>query len=147
MSLNQTIVDDLKAAMRARDDLRVSCLRMLKTSLKNKEVEKGRKLEDGEIIETISSMVRKGREAAKEYRDGGREDLASKEEQEIDILQHYLPRQLSRSEIEAILKEIIAELPEKNPKYLGKVMKTAMGRMSGQAEGKEVNQIARELLG
>ena len=145
MSLNQKIVEDLKAAMKAKDAARVSCLRMLKTSLKNLQVDKVRELTDEEIHAAISSSVRKSKEAAEEFRKGGREDLAIKEEHEIKILHDYLPQQLTPEEIEKTLREIIEEISASS-KDLGKVMKAAMARMAGQAQGKEVNEIARKLL-
>lgn len=147
MSLKQKIEDDLKAAMRAKDGVRVSCLRMLKTSLTNAEKEKRGELSDEESMTILSSLVRKGREAVGEFRKGGREDLAEKEEEEIRILYGYLPQQLTPEEIETQLKEIIAELSAGGPKDLGKVMKAAMARMAGRVQGKEVNEIAGKLLG
>jgi len=146
MSLHEKINQDLKEAMKAKDTMRLSCIRMLKASVKNKQVEKGRELEDEEIGALISSLVRKAKEAAKEFREGNREDLAQKEEDEIRIFYDYLPKQLSPEEIERILKEIFAELSATGPRDLGKVMKVAMERMAGQAQGKEVNTIARNLL-
>jgi hypothetical protein len=146
MPLHQQIVKDLTEAIKTKDELRTSCLRMLKTALKNKQVELGRELKDDEVQAVISSLVRKGREAVSEFRRGGREDLALKEERELEVFQGYLPRQLTDEEIEQELKEIIAELPEKSPRNLGAVMKTAMARMAGQAEGKKVNEMARKLL-
>ena len=147
MSLNEKIAQDLKAAIKAKNQIRVSCLRMLKTSVKNKEVENRRKLEDEEIRAIISSSVRKSKEAIEEFRRGNREDLALKETEEINILYEYLPRQLSSEEIEEILREIISDLSANGPKDLGKVMKSAMARMAGEAEGGAVNEIARRLLG
>jgi uncharacterized protein YqeY len=144
--LSQKIAEDLKAAMKAKDATRLSCLRMLKTSLKNKQIEKGSELEEKEIQTAISSLIRKGQEAAKEFRQGGREDLAAKEEEEIKIFHGYLPEQLAPADIEKNLKEIIAELSIDSSKDLGKVMKVAMARMAGKAQGKEVNEIARKLL-
>jgi uncharacterized protein YqeY len=146
MSLSEKITDDLKDAIKARDTLRTSCLRMLKTSVKNRQVEKGAILKDDEIRSIISSLIRKGQEAANEYRNGGREDLAVKEDLEVKIFYSYLPEQLSPEEIEIILKETISELSADSPKYLGKVMKAAMARIAGKAQGKEVNEIARKLL-
>ena len=146
MSLNQKIIDDLKTAMKAKDADLVSCLRMLKTSLKNLQIEKRRDLNDDEIQAVISSSVRKSKEAAEEFRKGDREDLALKEEQEIKYLYAYLPQQLSAEEIEKTLKQVIEELSAKSPKDLGKVMKEAMAKMAGQAQGKEVNEIAVKLL-
>lgn len=146
MSLSQKIIDDLKQAMKAKDTSRISCLRMLKSAMKNKQVEKGDELEDQEIQNVISSLIRKGQEAAKEFRAGERPDLASKEEEEIKIFYGYLPEQLTPADIEKNLKEIISEISATGPKDLGKVMKAAMARMAGKAQGKEVNEIARRLL-
>ncbi len=146
MSLSQKIIEDLKKAMKAKDTSRVSCLRMLKTALKNKQVEKGRELEDKEVQGVISSLVRKGQEAAKEFRGGNRPDLADKEEAEIKIYYEYLPEQLTPADVERILKEIISESSATGLKDLGTVMKAAMTRMGGKAQGKEVNEIARKLL-
>ncbi len=146
MPIEEKITNDLKAAMKAKEELRLSCLRLLKTSIKNKQVEKGEKLTDEEIEALISSAIRKGHEAAKEFKKGNREDLAAKEEAEIKILYDYLPEQLNSVEIEKVIKEIITELSISSPQDLGKVMKAAMARMSGKAQGKEVNEIARRLL-
>ena len=146
MSLNQKINEDFKTSLKAKDQMRTSCLRMLKTSMKNREVELGRELEDAEICAIISSSIRKGKEAVREFKKGEREDLASKEEEEIKIFYEYLPQQLTPEQVEKILKDVISEVSAESPKDLGKVMKTAMTRMAGQAQGKEVNEIARRLL-
>ena len=146
MPLSQKIIEDLKQAMKAKNTSRISCLRLLKTALKNKQVEKRRELEDEEIQTVISSLIRKGQEAAKEFRGGNRLDLAAKEEEEIKILYEYLPEQLTPADIEKNLKEIISELSATSLQDLGKVMKAAMARMAGKAQGKEVNEIARKLL-
>ena len=146
MTLNQKISDDLKNSIKSKDKARTSCLRMLKTGMKNLQVSKGRELEEDEIHTLISSMVRKAKEAAEEFRKGNREDLAQKEEFEVKILQEYLPQQLALHEIEGILKETISEVSAEGMKDLGKVMKIAMGKMAGRAQGKEVNEIARKLL-
>ena len=146
MSISQKIVEDLKGAIKAKDEALVSCLRLLKSNLKNKQVEKGKELSDEEIQSVISSLIRKGQEAAKEFRKGHREDLAIKEEQEVKVYYNYMPEQLGSEEIEAIIKETIVELSADSPKDLGRVMKAAMARMAGKAQGKEVNEIARRLL-
>jgi len=146
MSLNEKIVEDLKKAMKEKDSVRLSCLRMLKTALKNLEVDKQRKLEDDEIQGVISSLIKKGKESVVEFRKAGREDLALKEEAEVDVFYGYMPQQLTTEDITKILKEIIVELSAKRVSDLGKVMKTAMPRMAGKAQGKEVNEIARRLL-
>jgi uncharacterized protein YqeY len=146
MPIEEKITNDLKAAMKAKDEMRLSCLRLLKTSIKHKQVEKGEELKDEDIEAIISSSIRKGKEAAQEFNKGSREDLAAKEEAEIKILYDYMPKQLDSVEIEKIIKEIITELSIDSPTDLGKVMKAAMVRLSGKAQGKEVNEIARRLL-
>jgi len=146
MTLNQKISEDLKQAMKSKDGLRLSCLRMLRAAVKNLQVEKGHELDDEEIQSVISSMIRKGKEAAQEFRGGGREDLALKEEQEIEILYAYLPQQLTFEQIEATVRDVILELSAEGPKDMGKVMKTVMARMAGQAQGKDVSDIAKRLL-
>ena len=144
--LQQRITEDLKNAIRSKDDIRVSCLRLLKASIKNKQVEKGRDLTDEEVMGLISSAIKKGKEAVEAFRQGNREDLAGKEESEIKIFQEYLPRQLAREEIETVVREVMTQLGASGPKDLGRVMKEAVARMAGRADGKTVNEIARNLL-
>jgi uncharacterized protein YqeY len=146
MSLAQKIAEDLKQSIKDKNELRTSCLRMLKTALKNTQVEKMHELKDEEIQSVIVSLIRKGQEAAAEFRKGSREDMALKEEGEIKVYYEYLPKQLTPDEIEGILRETMAELSTSSTKDLGKVMKVAMQRMAGRAQGKEVNEIARKLL-
>jgi uncharacterized protein YqeY len=146
MSLVQKVAQDLKQSIKAKDESRTSCLRMLKTAIKNTQVEKMHELKDEEVQSVISSLIRKGQEAANEFRKGNREDMALKEEGEIKIFYEYLPKQLTPAEIEGILRETIAELSAASVKDLGKVMKVAMQRMAGRVQGKEVNEIARKLL-
>jgi uncharacterized protein YqeY len=146
MLLTQKIAEDLKTTMKLKDEVRLSCLRMLKTALKNRQIEKGSELKDDEIQSVISSLIKKGTEASTEFRRAGRGDLADKEDREIKILYEYLPEQLSHDEIEKILLETIKELSAESQKNLGKVMKIAMARMAGKAQGREVNDIARRLL-
>ncbi len=147
MSLSQRITAELKEAIKKKDAIRVSCMRMLKANLKNRRVEKGNDLEDKEIESVVSSLIRKGQEAAKEFREGGRLDLAEKEEEEIRIFYEFLPEQLDSAEIEKRIKEIISELSATGSEDLGRVMKAAMAQMAGKVQGKEVNEIARKLLG
>jgi len=146
MALEEQINEDLKRSMKSKDEPRTSCLRFLKSNLKNKQVEKMSKLEDDEICSIISSLIRRSMESVKEFRQGGREDLAAKEEYEIDILYGYLPKQLSPEEIEGIIRGTISELSAEGPKDLGRVMKAAMSRMAGRVQGKEVNEIVKKLL-
>jgi uncharacterized protein len=146
MSLNEKLLDDLKEAMKTKNAPRLSCLRMLKAALKNKQVEKGAPLDDREFEAVVSSMVRKSKESIEEFTKAGRLDLAQKESAEIEILHEFLPEQLTQEQIEHVVKEIISEVGASGHKDIGKVMRSAMERLSGKAQGKDVNQAAKKLL-
>ena len=146
MPLVEKIAQELKDAMKAKDEFRVSCLRMAKAALKNEQVARGHELNDDEARAVLLTLIRKGQDAAKEFRAGNRESMALKEEREVEIFYEYLPKQLGPEEIERILREVIAEVSAQGPKDLGKVMKAVMPRVAGKAQGKEVNEIARRLL-
>jgi len=145
--LVEEIAQDLKQALKAKDEARVSCLRVLKAAVTNEQGRRTEPLEEEDVHSVIQSLVRKGQEAALEFRKGHREDLAAKEEGEVKIFRGYLPQQLAPAEIESVLREVIAEVSASGSKDLGKVMKAAMGRLGGKVQGKEVNEIARRLLG
>jgi uncharacterized protein YqeY len=145
--LVEEIAQSLKAALKARDEARVSCLRVLKAAVTNEQGRRTEPLKDEDVQSVIQSLIRKGQEAAVEFQKGHREDMAAKEEAEVKIFSEYLPQQLAPAEIERVLKEIIAEVSASGPKDLGKVMKAAMGRLAGEVQGKEVNEIAKRLLG
>lgn len=146
MSLQEQIAEDIKQSMKAKDAIRLSCLRMLRAAIKNVQVEKGHELQDDEIQTVVSSLIRKGKEAADQFKAGNRDDLAAKEEKEIEVLYGYLPQQLTPEQIEAKVREIISELSITSPKDMGKVMKAAMAKMAGQAQGKDISDITKRLL-
>lgn len=146
MPLNEKLLDDLKEAMKTKDPQRLSCLRMLKTALKNKQVEKMAPLDETEFQAVVSSMVRKCKEAFEEFTKAGRPDLAEKEAAEVEILREYLPAQLTQEQVEKTVAQIIAELGAAGPGDLGKVMKAAMARMAGRAQGNDVSAAAKKLL-
>jgi len=146
MSFDEKLLRDLKEAMKAKDATRLSCLRMLKAALKNREVEKMGPLDENEFQAVVSSLVRKCRESVEEFTKAGRPDLAEKESVEVEILHQYLPEQLTPDQIEEKTGEIITELGATGIKDLGKVMKAAMARMAGRAQGSDVNAAAKKLL-
>jgi uncharacterized protein YqeY len=146
IALVEKIAQDLKAAIKAKDEARLSCLRVLKAAVTNEQGRRTEPLREEDVQAVIQSLIRKGQEAAVEFRKGHREDMAAKEEGEVKILSGYLPQQLAPAEIENVLKEIIAENSASGPKDLGKVMKAAMGRLAGKVQGKEVSEIAKRLL-
>jgi len=144
--LVEKIAHDLTDAIKTKDARRLSCLRVLKAAVTHEQGRRTQPLEEEDVQAVIQSLIRKGQEAAVEFRKGHREDMAAKEEGEVKILSGYLPQQLAPAQIEKALKEIIAEVSASGPKDLGKVMKAAMGRLSGKVQGKEVNEIAKRLL-
>jgi uncharacterized protein YqeY len=146
MSLYDDIIQDLTSAIKGRDKEKLSVLRGLKTAIKNKQVELRQELNEDQIRGVISSEIKKRKEAIEVFNRGSRPDLADKEEAELKILSGYLPPQLSGEEIKEILAHVIEELSASGPKDLGRVMKSAMPKLAGRADGREVNQLARELL-
>jgi uncharacterized protein YqeY len=147
MGFYEGIVDDLSKAMKARDKERLSVLRGLKAAIKNKQVElRSEELTDEQIYGVVKSEVKKRKEAIEKFVEGSRQDLARKEEAELAILSGYLPPQLSEEKIKEALAQVIRELSASGPKDLGKVMKSAMAKLAGMADGSEVNRLAREML-
>ncbi len=146
MPLLQKIDEDLKSALKASDQIKVSALRMLKASLKNRQIEKRGELSDEDVIDVLVSLSKQRRESIEMFSKGGREELAEKEKQELSILQSYLPSKLSNEEIDSIILEAIKDSKAKSVKDMGSVMKIVMPRVKGMADGKYVNQRVKELL-
>lgn len=147
MALTEQIQKDLIEAMKARDELRSSVLRMVKTALKMKEVEKTRPLEDAESIQVLQTLVKQRRESVEQYRKGGREDLADKETKEIGILETYLPAAPSDEELGAAIEAAVAETGATSAKQMGAVIKAARARLEGKAiDGKLLSDRVRQRL-
>ena len=146
MTLRDTLVDEMKAAMKARDDVRVSAIRMVRSSVKNREIDLGKELDDLEVTEVIATLAKQRRESIKLFQEAGRSDLVQKEERELTILLDFLPRQLDSGEIADIVAGAIAECGAQGPGDMGKVMKVVMPRISGRADGKAVSEIVRGML-
>ena len=146
MALLDQIHTDLKEAMKSRDSLKLGALRMILTAVKNKEKEVRRELEEREVLQIISNQIKQRKDSIEQYRKGGREDLAQKEEQELKLLREYMPQQLSKEELEEMVKQTIDEVGASTVKDLGKVMKAIMPRVAGRADGKVVNQMVRSYL-
>jgi len=149
MDLRKQIPENLKEALRNKNALELSVLRMLQSAIRNKEIEiKGGKetLNDDEIIEVIASEVKKCKEAANEYNKAERTDLADKEKAEIDILMRYMPKQMDENEIKEEVRRAIEEVQAESIKDLGMVMKIMMPRIKGRADGSLVNKVVREEL-
>ena len=146
MSLEERLVQEMKEAMKSNDKLRLSTIRMIRSTVKNKEIELRKPLDDGEIQKAIQGMVRKGEESVEQFKLGGRMDLVEKESKEIEILKSFLPQALTREEILKIIDETIEETQSTSLKDIGKLMKSVMPKLQGKADGKLVNLLVKERL-
>ncbi|MBM4288274.1 MAG: GatB/YqeY domain-containing protein [Deltaproteobacteria bacterium] len=146
MSLLDDIERCFKTALKTQDRVQLSTLRLLKTALKNRAVQERRPLSEAEVVAVITSQVKQRRDSVVEFNRAGRSDLAQQEEEELRFLLSFLPQQLSGAELTRELESIIMALGAQGPGDLGKVMKAAMAKLAGRADGKEVNAIARKLL-
>lgn len=147
MSLPETIQKDLAVAMKARDELRTSVLRMVKAALKNREVEKMKPLEDTEAFQVLQTLVKQRRESVEQFTRGGRIDLADKEIHEIAIIESYLPAAASPEEMDRAITEAIAETGATSPKQMGAVVKAARARLAGKTiDGKALSDRIRARL-
>ncbi len=148
MALNEKIGSDITAAMKAKDAARLSALRMLKAAVMNKGVEKGRDLDDAEVLQVVASLVKQRRDSIEQFEKAGRTDLVAKETGEITVLETYLPPAASAEEIDAAVAAAIAETGAASVKDMGKVMKAVMPKLAGtHADGRTVNEAVRRKLG
>lgn len=146
-TLKERIDADLKDAMRAKDEIKVSTLRIMKSSIKYKEVEPGASLlDDAQILGVLTTLVKQRRESIEQFRAGKRDDLADKEEKEIAVLQLYMPQQLTAAELTAEVAAAIAEAKATSAKDMGAVMKVATPRLKGKAEGKMISDEVKAQL-
>jgi uncharacterized protein YqeY len=146
MSLKDQIASDLKQALKEGDDTRKSTLRLLMSAVHNAEIEKGAELDDGGVLALISKQVKQRHDSAEEFRRGNRQDLVDKEESEAVILQAYLPPAMSREDVEAAARKVIAEVGAQGPRDMGKVMGPLTAQLRGHADGAEISAVVRELL-
>jgi hypothetical protein len=152
MSLQEQLDQDLRAAMLAQDDVRKRALRSIKTACSNALVEKrgtagpDATLTDEEVLAVIAKQAKQRRDSIAEFGKAGRVDLVTAEQDELAVIEGYLPQLLGRDEIETVLRQVIADTGASRPSDLGLVMRTAMPRLQGKADGKTVNEVARALL-
>ncbi len=147
MHPKERIQNDLKEAMRAGDTRRREVLRLLMAAFKQVEVDRQIELTEADALGVLMGEAKKRREAIAEMSAAGRAELVAQEQYELEVIESYLPRQLDRAELEALAREVIAQVGAKSAKDMGLVMKELMARVKGQADGKVVNAIVRELLG
>ena len=146
MSLDERLTEEMKQAMKSNDKLRLSTIRMIRSTAKNKEIELRKKLDDEEIQKVIQGMVRKGEESVEQFQSGGRMDLVEKEKKEIEILKSFLPQPMSQEEILRTIDQSIEETQASSLKDLGKVMKSVIPKLGGKVYGRLINQLVKERL-
>src|SRR3989441_8734341 len=147
MTIQEKIQTQMADAMRDKDPLRLSVLRMMKTAVKNKEVEKMKPLDESEVIAVLNTLVKQRKDSIDQFRKGGREELAQKEEAEIRIIEEYLPAAASEQEIQQAVAQAIEETGAASMKDMGKVMKATLARLSGKsADGSGVSQLVKDKL-
>lgn len=148
MGLQEQLVMDLKGAMKAGETLKVSVVRMLRSAIKYKEIQKGKGkvLSEGEVLEVISSSIKKSKEAIALFSKGGRKDLEEKETKEVEILRAYLPAALTEEALRKLIGEVIKENEGVSSKDFGKVMKAVIPKVVGRADGGLVSRLVREIL-
>ena len=148
MLLRDKVNADIAAAMKAKETTRLSALRMLKAAIMNKGIEKSHDLDDGEVAQVVSSLVKQRRDSIEQFEKAGRTDLVEKEKAEIVVLESYLPPAASSADIDAAVAEAIVETGAASVKDIGKVMKAVMPRLAGKhADGRAVNEAVRRKLG
>lgn len=146
MNLDQQLLEDMKRSMKAKDKIRVETIRSLRGQLKNAIISKGSDLSEDEVIQEISKAAKKRKESVEQFKAVGREDRASIEQQELDIIYEYLPDQMDEGQIEELVDQVIGEVNPTSEKDIGKIMSAIMPRVKGRADGKLVQQIARNKL-
>lgn len=145
--LREKIADEMRAAMKAREQDRVAALRMLMTAVKNTEVEKLHELSDDEVLDVIAREAKRRRESIDAFDKGGRADLVDKETAELRVLEAYLPEKLSDDELAALVDQAVAETGAASPKQMGEVMKALMPKVRGRADGAQVSALVKARLG
>ncbi len=146
MNLKEQLMADLKDAMRQRQEVRVSTIRLARAAIANEAIEKRRELTEDEILSVLSRQIKQRRESIEAYAAGNRPDLAAREREELEILLSYMPQQMSREEIGEAARAVIQQLGATSPQDFGKVMSRIAPALRGRAEGKVIGEVVRELL-
>ena len=146
MSLKEQLKNDLKEAMKAKDNFKRDVIRLINSSIKQIEVDERRELSDEDIIKILQKSAKQRNDSITQYRDGGREDLAEKEANELKVIESYLPKQMEDSELESAIKTVISEVGASTMKDMGKVMGIASKKLAGKADGKRISEVVKKLL-
>jgi hypothetical protein len=147
MELRERIDTDIKQALKSGAKDKLSALRMLSAALKNKQIDKRRPLSEEEVVETVRSLIKQRKDSIEQFAKGGRQDLVDKETAEVTVLEVYLPRQLSREELEAMVRDAVSQTGAQGAKDMGKVMKALVPAVGGRADGKLVSELVKQALG
>ncbi|WP_029420810.1 GatB/YqeY domain-containing protein [Alicyclobacillus macrosporangiidus] len=146
MSLSERLSEDMKQAMKAKDKVRLSVIRMVRSAMKNREIETGAPLDDAGILAVIQKELKQRRDSLQAFESAGRTDLAEEARQEIEILTSYLPEPLTEEDLRRLAAEVIAEVGAKGKSDMGKVMSALMPKVRGRADGRQVQQVVQSLL-
>ncbi len=146
MTVKEQISSDVKDAMRAKDSAKLGALRMLQSEIKKREIDSRTEMQDADVFKAIQTMLKQRNDSIEQFKKGNRPDLAEKEQLEVDILKKYLPAGMSAAEVEALVVAAIAESGAATPNDIGKVMKIALAKAGGRADGKIINELARAKL-
>ena len=145
--LKEKLMEDLKNSMKTKDEIRKNTVQMVRAAILQIEKDKGIEVDDNKIIEIIAKEVKGKKDALVEFEKGGREDLIEQTNKEIEVLEKYLPKQLSKDEITEVVKEVIASLGATSMKDMGSVMKEAKAKIGAAADGRAINEVVKDLLG
>lgn len=147
MSLKNIMNEDMKTAMRAKDTVTLDAIRMLKADIKNQEIAIMKELDDEQVLKIIASSIKKRKDSIEQFGKAGRNDLVEKEQKEIDSIIKYLPAQLSKDEVVAIVKGVYSDLSDSEKSNFGIVMKNVLSKVAGKADGKLVSDVVKEITG
>jgi len=146
MSLNERLNEDMKQAMKSQDKFRLSVIRMIRSAIKNVEIDQRKTLDDSEVLDILSREIKQRRDSLLEFEKAGRDDLAVTVKEEIDVIAVYLPQQLTEEEVKEIVQQTISEVGASSKADMGKVMSALMPKVKGRADGKLVNQVVQQSL-
>ncbi|WP_409341334.1 GatB/YqeY domain-containing protein [Paenibacillus sp. MBLB4367] len=146
MSLNERLNEDMKQAMKSQDKFRLSVIRMVRSAIKNIEIDQRKTLDDSEVLDILSREIKQRRDSLLDFEKAGRDDLATTVKAEIDVIAVYLPQQLTEEEVKEIVQQTISEVGASSKADMGKVMSALMPKVKGRADGKLVNQVVQQSL-
>ncbi len=147
MGLQEKINVDVKDALKAGAKEKLTTLRMLSAALQNRQIEKREPLVEDEVIATVRSLIKQRKDSIEQFTQGGRQDLVDKETAEVSVLEVYLPRQMTREQLEPMVRDAVAQTGAQGPKDMGKVMKALVPMVAGRADGKLMSEIVKQMLG